>query len=138
MSTGGRIAAGVVSFALWGGGMSSAAAQTPTQLSPPASAPTPPLAKRVAKTAPAKPPRHNVGQARADTSAAGIGQPRHGFWRVPARPLRHRVFDRDPAGERAERRQSDDAARRTLRQRPGSRARRQESGGMVRAGGRAG
>jgi uncharacterized protein len=62
MSTVGRIAAGVVSFALWGGLMSSAAAQTPTQLSPPASAPTPPVAKPVAKPAPGKPAATQSGK----------------------------------------------------------------------------
>jgi TPR repeat protein len=51
----GRTAAGIVSFALWAGLMASSAAQTPTQLSPPASAPTPPAAKPVAKPVPSKP-----------------------------------------------------------------------------------
>src|SRR5258707_15522637 len=55
MSTMGRTAAGIVSFALWAGLMASSGAQTPTQLSPPASAPTPPAAKPVAKPVPSKP-----------------------------------------------------------------------------------
>jgi uncharacterized protein len=54
MNNSGRAAVGIVSFALWAGLMSCAAAQTPTQLSPPASAPTPPATKPAPKSVPGK------------------------------------------------------------------------------------
>src|SRR6476659_8517102 len=55
MNTVGRAAVGVAGLVLWAGLTSSGLAQTPTQLSPPASAPTPPASKPAAKPAPSKP-----------------------------------------------------------------------------------
>ena len=52
MNTVGRAAVGFAGLVLWAGLMSSGLAQTPTQLSPPASAPTPPASKPAAKPAP--------------------------------------------------------------------------------------
>jgi len=50
-----RAAVGIVGIALWAGAMASAAAQAPTQLSPPAPQAPPPAAKPAAKPAPSKP-----------------------------------------------------------------------------------
>ena len=55
MNTVGRAAVGFAGLVLWAGLTSSGLAQTPTQLSPPASTPTPPASKPAAKPAPSKP-----------------------------------------------------------------------------------
>ena len=109
-----RAAAGIVGIAFWAGAMASAAADAdpahPAAPQAPHSA-----AKPAAKPAPSKPQAAPWPAPRAAPAAAtrtDAPAARHGLWRVPARPLSHGLFDRDPAGGGAEGRQSDGAARR--------------------------
>src|SRR3954452_11511157 len=76
MNTVGRAAVGFAGLVLWAGLTSSGLAQTPTQLSPPASAPTPPASKAAARPAPSKPaatPASKPAPPRAPPAPANQG-----------------------------------------------------------------